>query len=176
MTARKPVVYAIGSTRMPSSRSEPRQIFQRVYPLFRPSRRSLFMCSGSRMADASWSGISTMPWLTAVFVESGSISPTPDPLPELTMQAAAFESGAPEAKTKRHPTEWAPVARFRIPLRMWRAFGRVAERLGTNKASLLLSYALAEIRQYGTESDLTQAERELAERRARTGGRPRVPS
>ncbi|MCQ4043883.1 hypothetical protein ACFOSC_26440 [Streptantibioticus rubrisoli] len=66
--------------------------------------------------------------------------------------------------------------RFRIPRVMWEAYGRVAERLGTDRSALLLDHVRADIREYGDERDLADleaAEQELAERRARKGGRPR---
>lgn len=52
------------------------------------------------------------------------------------------------------------------------AFGRVTERLGSDRTAALLDH----IREYGDErdrADLDRPERELAERRARKGGRPR---
>lgn len=66
--------------------------------------------------------------------------------------------------------------RFRIPLPMWEAFGRVADRLGTNRTARLLDHVRADIREHGDEqdrADLEAAERELTERRSRKGGRPR---
>ncbi|WP_269858163.1 hypothetical protein [Streptomyces sp. RPT161] len=66
--------------------------------------------------------------------------------------------------------------RFRIPRVMWEAYGRVAERLGTDRSALLLNHVRADIREHGDERDLADlevAEQELAERRARKGGRPR---
>lgn len=67
-------------------------------------------------------------------------------------------------------------ARFRIPRRMWDAYGRVTGRLGTDRSARLLDLIRADIREHGTPEDLADleaAERELAERRARKGGRPR---
>lgn len=66
--------------------------------------------------------------------------------------------------------------RFRIPRVMWDAYGRVAERLETDRTAMLLAHIRADIHAHGDEADLAdleQAERELAERRARKGGRPR---
>ena len=77
---------------------------------------------------------------------------------------------APESADHTHHT------RFRIPRVMWEAYGRVAERLGSNRTTLLLDHIRADIRAHGAEQDLAdldQAERELIERRARKGGRPR---
>ena len=67
------------------------------------------------------------------------------------------------------------VTRFRIPRRMWAAFGRVAERRGTDRTSLLLGYIRADIKAHGNEQDLADlaaAEAELDLRRSRRGGRP----
>lgn len=66
-------------------------------------------------------------------------------------------------------------AQFRVPRVMWTAFGRVAERLGSDRTALLLEHIRADIREHGDAQDLAdldQAERELEERRARKGGRP----
>jgi hypothetical protein len=52
------------------------------------------------------------------------------------------------------------VTRFRIPRRMWDAYGTAATRRGVDRSE----HELAE---------LEAAERELAQRRARRGGRPR---
>ena len=56
------------------------------------------------------------------------------------------------------------------------AFGRVTERLWSDRTAALLDHIRADIREYGDErdrADLDRPERELAERRARKGGRPR---
>lgn len=66
--------------------------------------------------------------------------------------------------------------RFRIPRGMWDAYGRVAERLGTDRTGDLLDHVRAQIRAHGSAQDLADleaAEHELAERRSRKGGRPR---
>jgi hypothetical protein len=68
------------------------------------------------------------------------------------------------------------ITRFRIPRVMWDAYGRVAERLGVDRTALLLDHVRADLRAHGDAEDiaaLEQAEQELAERRARKGGRPR---
>lgn len=68
------------------------------------------------------------------------------------------------------------AAQFRIPRVLWAAYGRLAEQLGTDRTAMLLDHVRADIREHGSEADiadLEQAERELAERRARKGGRPR---
>lgn len=65
--------------------------------------------------------------------------------------------------------------RFRIPRTMWEAFGRVCERLGVTRTERLLSFIRADLAEHGDGQDhaaLEAADRELAERRARRGGRP----
>jgi hypothetical protein len=65
--------------------------------------------------------------------------------------------------------------RFRIPRRMWEAYGRVAERLGTDRTADLVQHVRTRIEEHGNEqdrADLAAAEQELAERRSRKGGRP----
>lgn len=67
------------------------------------------------------------------------------------------------------------ATRFRIPKRMWDAYGRVADRLGTDRTADLLDHVRATIKKHGNDQDkaeLAAAERELAERRSRKGGRP----
>ena len=67
------------------------------------------------------------------------------------------------------------VTRFRIPRPMWEAFARVCGRLGADRTARLLDHIRADIREHGDEQDLADleaAEAELAERRARKGGRP----
>lgn len=69
--------------------------------------------------------------------------------------------------------------RFRIPRRMWDAYGRVTERLDTTRSADLLDHVRTTLQQHGDEQDLADlaaAEQELAERRARKGGRPRKES
>jgi hypothetical protein len=67
------------------------------------------------------------------------------------------------------------VTRFRIPKLMWEAYGRVANRLGTDRSARLLDAVRADIKAHGDErdlADLAAAEQELTERRSRKGGRP----
>lgn len=70
--------------------------------------------------------------------------------------------------------------RFRIPRRMWDAYGRVTERLDTTRSARLLDHIRADLKEHGDTQDLADleaAEQELAERRSRKGGRPpRAPS
>jgi len=65
--------------------------------------------------------------------------------------------------------------RFRIPRIMWEAFGRICERRGLTRTERLLDVIRADIATHGDAQDLADleaAERELAERRSRKGGRP----
>lgn len=69
-----------------------------------------------------------------------------------------------------------PHRKFRATGYLWRAYGRVCERLGTNRADEITEHIRALIRQHGDEQDLADLradEEELAERRSRRGGRPR---
>lgn len=65
--------------------------------------------------------------------------------------------------------------RFRIPRVMWDAFGRICERRGITRTERLLDVIRTDITDHGDAQDLADleaAERELAERRSRKGGRP----
>jgi len=78
----------------------------------------------------------------------------------------------PEASQHDHTY----TTRFRVPKTMWAAYDRVAARLGTDRSGRLLEHIRADIREHGDERDLADleaAERELAERRSRKGGRAR---
>lgn len=73
------------------------------------------------------------------------------------------------------PTGHTYRAHFRIPRTMWTAFGRICKRQGLTRAERLLDVIRADIISHGDAQDLADleaAERELAERRARKGGRP----
>lgn len=64
----------------------------------------------------------------------------------------------------------------RVPGPLWDAYGRICEGLGTDRTNDLLDHMRARVREHGTAqdiADLEAAERELAERRARKGGRPK---
>lgn len=66
--------------------------------------------------------------------------------------------------------------RFRIPRRMWDAYGRITERLDTTRSADLLDHVRTQIATHGDEqdrADLEASEQELTARRARKGGRPR---
>jgi hypothetical protein len=66
--------------------------------------------------------------------------------------------------------------RFRIPKVIWDAYAPIADRLGTDRSARLLDHIRADFKEHGTEQELTAlkaGEQELAERRARKGGRPK---
>jgi hypothetical protein len=68
------------------------------------------------------------------------------------------------------------TTKFRIPRRLWDAYGRVTARLDTDRSADLLDHVRATVKEHGDEqdhADLEAAEQELAERRARKGGRPK---
>ena len=69
-----------------------------------------------------------------------------------------------------------PTIKVRMPPAMWAAYGRVCERLGRDRTEDLIEHVRQQIEQHGDDTDradLAAAERELADRRARKGGRPR---
>ncbi|MFC3986486.1 hypothetical protein [Streptosporangium jomthongense] len=66
--------------------------------------------------------------------------------------------------------------KFRVPDPFWDAYGTVCARLGFERSEDLLNHIRTVVREHGTAEEvalLEQGERELAERRARKGGRPR---
>lgn len=68
-----------------------------------------------------------------------------------------------------------PTTPIRVPRAMWAAYGRVCVRLGRDRTEDLLDHVRRQIRRHGDEqdkADLAEAEQEIAERRARKGGRP----
>jgi hypothetical protein len=68
------------------------------------------------------------------------------------------------------------ATRFRLPRRMWDTYGRVTDRLGTDRSADLLDHVRSVINKHGDAHDIDElnaAEQELAERRARKGGRPK---
>jgi hypothetical protein len=70
-----------------------------------------------------------------------------------------------------------PAIHVRMPRDMWAAYGRVCERLGRERAEDLIEHVRRQIEQHGDDTDrdgLAAANAELAERRARRGGRPRT--
>ncbi|GGP55760.1 hypothetical protein [Streptomyces abikoensis] len=78
---------------------------------------------------------------------------------------------APKATAPRHTTP-RPI---RVPDLLWNAYGRICERLDTDRTGDLLNHMRDRVREHGDDQDLADleaAERELAERRSRKGGRP----
>lgn len=72
-----------------------------------------------------------------------------------------------------------PATALRVPRAMWAAYGRVCERLGRERSADLIEHIRRQIEQHGDDADradLAAADAELAERRARKGGRPRKDS
>jgi len=68
------------------------------------------------------------------------------------------------------------VTRFRIPRRMWDAYGTAAARKGVDRSADLVNHVRDFIEQHGNDherAELAAADQELAERRARKGGRPK---
>lgn len=68
------------------------------------------------------------------------------------------------------------VTRFRIPRRLWDAYGTAAGRQGVDRSADLVDHVRDFIKQHGDAHELAElaaADQELAERRARKGGRPR---
>lgn len=68
-----------------------------------------------------------------------------------------------------------PATAIRVPRSMWAAYERVCARLGTGRSEDLIDHIRGRILEHGDgqdKADLEAAEEELAERRARKGGRP----
>ena len=68
-----------------------------------------------------------------------------------------------------------PATALRVPRAMWAAYARVCARLGRDRSEDLLDHIRERIKAHGDGADLADladAEAELAERRARKGGRP----
>lgn len=68
-----------------------------------------------------------------------------------------------------------PTTPIRVPRLMWAAYGRVCARKGSDRTEDLLGHMRRQIELDGDEqdrADLAAADNELAERRARKGGRP----
>jgi hypothetical protein len=69
-----------------------------------------------------------------------------------------------------------PTIGIRVPAQMWAAYEHVCARLGRDRTEDLLDHMRRQIERHGNEqdqADLAAADAELAERRARKGGRPR---
>lgn len=79
--------------------------------------------------------------------------------------------GTPDAGTAK-----TPLVNIRVPRPMWAAYGRVCARAGRDRTEDLLGHMRKMIEALGSDADLADlaaADAELAERRARKGGRPR---
>ncbi|MEV6445974.1 hypothetical protein [Amycolatopsis sp. NPDC051716] len=64
---------------------------------------------------------------------------------------------------------------FRVPEPLWTAYDNVCQRLGVTRAEDLNAHIRSTVEEHGDDVDralLAEAEAELAERRARKGGRP----
>jgi hypothetical protein len=64
---------------------------------------------------------------------------------------------------------------IRVPRPMWEAYERVCARLGRDRTEDITDHIRGRIREHGGDRDLADldaAEREIAERRSRKGGRP----
>lgn len=70
-----------------------------------------------------------------------------------------------------------PIRRFRVPDDLWDAYGSVCKRvLQRERSEDLVEHIVSTVREHGTEDELKKlaaAQAEMAERRARKGGRPR---
>jgi hypothetical protein len=69
-----------------------------------------------------------------------------------------------------------PTVKIRVPPLMWQAYGRACERLQRDRTEDLIAHMRKAVELLGDETDradLAAADAELAERRARKGGRPR---
>jgi hypothetical protein len=66
---------------------------------------------------------------------------------------------------------------IRVPRTLWAAYDRVCARLGTSRNDDLLEHIRGRVAEHGDDADradLAEADAELAERRARKGGRPKT--
>ncbi|MFD0685888.1 hypothetical protein [Actinomadura fibrosa] len=74
-------------------------------------------------------------------------------------------------------TDHTPIRKLRVSDPLWEAYGSVCDRVfSRNRSEDLVDHMRGVVREHGDEDErakLDQAERELAERRARKGGRPR---
>lgn len=69
-----------------------------------------------------------------------------------------------------------PRVNLRVPQGLWDAYDRVCERLGLGRTEDILAHIRRQVAEHGDDADraaLAAADAELAERRARKGGRPR---
>lgn len=78
----------------------------------------------------------------------------------------------PQSSSEAHT----PIRRFRAPDGLWQAYESVCKRvLQRDRSEDLLDHIVATVREHGNKAELEKlvaAEAEMAERRARKGGRP----
>jgi|GEM_PF-2011922 len=82
----------------------------------------------------------------------------------------------PKSRTPASESDHTFTTKFRIPRRMWDAYGTAASRQGVDRSADLVDHVRDFLREHGNEHELAEldaAEQELTERRARKGGRPR---
>lgn len=79
-------------------------------------------------------------------------------------------------KSQSGTDDHTPVRRFRAPTQLWEAYESVCRRVfQRDRSEDLVEHIVATIREHGTPEELAKlaaAEQEMAERRARKGGRP----
>jgi hypothetical protein len=79
--------------------------------------------------------------------------------------------------TQKKPDDHTPIQRFRAPKPLWEAYETLCKRaFSQDRGTRLLDLIRADFREHGDAGELAQldlAEKELEERRARKGGRPR---
>lgn len=82
--------------------------------------------------------------------------------------------------TTQKTDDHTPIRRFRAPDDLWEAYETVCKRaFSQDRAARLLDHMRADIREHGNPEELAKlelAEKEMTERRARKGGRPRKHS
>jgi hypothetical protein len=91
------------------------------------------------------------------------------PLYNVTYSLRYDSSSAKGEKDQTKPRQ------VRVHDDMWTAFKSVCDRLGTTRSASLSAHLHRRVREHGTAEEialLERAEAELAERRARKGGRP----
>jgi hypothetical protein len=79
--------------------------------------------------------------------------------------------------TQKRTDDHTPIQRFRAPKPLWEAYETVCKRaFSQERGARLLDLIRADIQEHGNADELAKldlADRELEERRARKGGRPR---
>lgn len=76
--------------------------------------------------------------------------------------------------TQKSDDAHTPVRRFRAPDLLWKAYETVCARRGVERSEDLLQHVRQMVREHGTPEEVAameEADAELAERRARKGGR-----